>query len=65
MHAANVERAHAAGLRCRPVSETVADTWAWMSALEGPPPLGEDLPRPGLDPARERAVLDAWHTRVR
>lgn len=26
----DVERAHAAGLRCRPIAETVADTWAWM-----------------------------------
>ncbi len=62
MHAANVERAHAAGLRCRPVSETVADTWAWMSGRDGPPPLREDLPPPGLEPAQARAVLDAWHT---
>jgi 2'-hydroxyisoflavone reductase len=60
MHAANVERAYAAGLRCRPVSETVADTWAWMTALGGPPPLRGDLPRPGLDHARELEVLGAW-----
>jgi 2'-hydroxyisoflavone reductase len=24
------ERAQAAGLRCRPVAETVADVWAWL-----------------------------------
>lgn len=24
-------RAHAAGLRCRPLPETVADTWAWLT----------------------------------
>lgn len=65
MHAANVERAHAAGLHCRPVGQTVADTWAWMSGLDGPPPLREDLPRPGLDPAREREVLAAWHAQRR
>lgn len=65
MHTANVERAHAAGLRCRPVSETVADTWAWMSAMDGPPALREDRPRPGLDPAREREVLAAWHAQRR
>ncbi|MGH2947849.1 MAG: hypothetical protein ACRDPC_16620 [Solirubrobacteraceae bacterium] len=63
MHAANVERAHAAGLRCRPVRETVADTWAWLSALDGPAPLRADLDPPGLDRARERAALDAWHAR--
>ena len=57
MHAADVERAHAAGLRCRPLHETVADTWAWLSALDGPPPLREDLPAPGLSAERERMVL--------
>ncbi|MDQ6820114.1 MAG: reductase, partial [Actinomycetota bacterium] len=65
MHTANVERAHAAGLRCRPASETVADTWAWMSAMDGPPPLREDRPRPGLNLAREREVLAAWHAQRR
>ena len=28
--AVGTERAQAAGLRCRPVAETVADTWAWL-----------------------------------
>lgn len=60
LHAANVERAHALGLRCRPVGETVADTWAWLSGLDGPPPLRADLEPPGLDPARERDALAAW-----
>ncbi|MFZ1996691.1 MAG: NAD-dependent epimerase/dehydratase family protein, partial [Solirubrobacteraceae bacterium] len=32
MHDANVERAHEAGLHCRPVEDTVADTWRWLSA---------------------------------
>jgi nucleoside-diphosphate-sugar epimerase len=57
IHAADVRRAHAAGLRCRPLRDTVADTWAWMSALDGPPPSRPDLTPPGLDPDRERAVL--------
>ena len=26
------ERAQAAGLRCRPVAETVADVWSWLRA---------------------------------
>jgi 2'-hydroxyisoflavone reductase len=59
MHAANVERAHAAGLRCRPVRETVADTWAWMESLDGPAPLRADRPAPGLSAAAERAALAA------
>jgi 2'-hydroxyisoflavone reductase len=63
MHAANVERAHGAGLRCRPLHETVTDTWAWISALDRPVPLLEGHDPPGLAPDRERAVLDAWATR--
>jgi 2'-hydroxyisoflavone reductase len=65
MHAANVERAHASGLSCRPVGETVADTWAWMSGLDGAPPLRDDIPSPGLERAREGEVLAAWHARAR
>jgi 2'-hydroxyisoflavone reductase len=57
LHGADVERAHAAGLRCRPVSETVADTWAWMRSLGGPPPLRAGLPAPGVDAEAERAAL--------
>lgn len=57
MHAADVGRAHTAGLSCRPLDETVADTWAWLSALGGPPPLREDLPAPGLPPEREQRLL--------
>lgn len=54
----DVERAHAAGLRCRPAEETVADTWSWMRSLPGPPPLRPGLASPGLSPAKERAALD-------
>ncbi len=35
LHAADVSRAVAAGLRCRPVAETVADTWAWLREIGG------------------------------
>jgi hypothetical protein len=59
MHGADVERAHAAGLRCRPARETVADTWAWLSALDGRPPLRTDLPPLGLGSDRERELLAA------
>jgi 2'-hydroxyisoflavone reductase len=65
MHAANVERAHAAGLRCRPVQETVQDTWNWLSVLHAPAPLRSDLDQPGLDISRERAALAAWHSRAK
>ncbi|HEY4095587.1 MAG TPA: NAD-dependent epimerase/dehydratase family protein [Baekduia sp.] len=64
MHGANVERAHAAGLRCRPIAETVADTWAWLQALDGAPPLRTDLDPPGVGHDRELAALRAWHDRA-
>ena len=43
-------RAQAAGLRCRPVAETVADVWGWLQAGgpdgEGPDWLSEHAPPP-------------------
>ncbi|MCW2996279.1 MAG: hypothetical protein JWQ18_3774 [Conexibacter sp.] len=62
MHAADVEKAHAAGLTTRPVEETVADTWAWLETVARDPPLRADLPAPGLDPVREQALLFAQRT---
>ncbi|MEA2212714.1 MAG: hypothetical protein QOF83_2662 [Solirubrobacteraceae bacterium] len=61
MHGADVERAHRAGLRCRPVQDTVADTWAWLAALDGSPPRRADLPPLGLDPEVEREILADHH----
>ena len=56
--AIGTERAQAAGLRCRPVAETVADTWAWMR--DGAQDIGdwraENRPR-GLSRERERELL--------
>jgi 2'-hydroxyisoflavone reductase len=57
MHRGDVARALAAGLRCRPVDETVADTWAWLRLLGGQPPLRPDRPRPGLDAETEARLL--------
>jgi 2'-hydroxyisoflavone reductase len=57
LHTGNVSAAYAAGLHCRPVEETVADTWAWLQA-EGDPPLRPGRPANGLDPERERQALD-------
>jgi nucleoside-diphosphate-sugar epimerase len=62
MHAADVEKAHAAGLVTRPAEETVRDTWAWLSALDGSPPQRADIPPHGLSPEREQAALFALRT---
>ncbi|MFC8449779.1 NAD-dependent epimerase/dehydratase family protein [Kitasatospora sp. NPDC057223] len=62
LHQGDVSRAMAAGLRIRPVEETVADTWAWLRELrsrdlaEGAP-IREDLAPCGLDPAVEARFL--------
>jgi 2'-hydroxyisoflavone reductase len=56
LHAGDVSQAYAAGLTCRPVKETVADTWAWLQR-EGDPPAPPGRPAHGLDADRERYFL--------
>jgi 2'-hydroxyisoflavone reductase len=54
-------RARDAGLRFRPLADTVRDTLEWARAREG------GLARPlaaGLDPERERELVRAWRTRA-
>lgn len=55
--AIDVERAHRAGLRCRPVEETVRDTWAWLVACGRTPPQRDDRPSHGMTPEQEAALL--------
>lgn len=57
LHSADVSRAVATGLRCRPVTETVADTWRWLQDLGGTVPVREGRTAPGLDPEVEAKVL--------
>ncbi|SDZ09436.1 Rossmann-fold NAD(P)-binding domain-containing protein [Herbiconiux ginsengi] len=59
MHRADVSAALAAGLRFRPLTETVADTWCWLRAIGGAAPLRLDRPPVGLDAEKEHAVLSA------
>ncbi|MFD9206445.1 NAD-dependent epimerase/dehydratase family protein [Streptomyces sioyaensis] len=54
---ADVSRALATGLRCRPVGETVADTWDWLRSLGGTAPQRPDRPVLGLAPEKEAAAL--------
>jgi nucleoside-diphosphate-sugar epimerase len=51
----------AAGLRWRPLRDTIADTWAWQQGLPGGWRASERTP--GLHPAKEASLLDAWHAR--
>ncbi|MEU7059446.1 NAD-dependent epimerase/dehydratase family protein [Streptomyces sp. NPDC046197] len=57
LHAADVSRAVATGLCCRPVTETVADTWQWLRSIGGTATRRPDRPAVGLDPAVEAKVL--------
>ncbi|KRD00755.1 MULTISPECIES: NAD-dependent epimerase/dehydratase family protein [unclassified Streptomyces] len=59
LHAADVSRAVGAGLSCRPVEETVADTWSWLTSIGGVAPQRPDRARKGLDPELEAKVLAA------
>jgi 2'-hydroxyisoflavone reductase len=58
LHDCDVTAAVHAGLRCRPVGETVSDTWVWLQT-EGLPPQRDDRPTHGLDPQRERELIDS------
>lgn len=57
LHHLGVERAHAAGLRPRPIEDTVADTWAWLQSRDLRPTQRPDRSPVGLSRARERAVI--------
>ncbi len=54
IHNGDVSAIYAAGLVCRPIEETVADTWAWLETEGDPAP---SRIRHGLDPDRERELL--------
>jgi len=57
MHRGDVTKAFDAGLRTRPVRDTVTDTWAWVRTLGDAPVRRADRPASGLDPAREALLL--------
>ncbi|MFF5488362.1 NAD-dependent epimerase/dehydratase family protein [Streptomyces virginiae] len=56
-HRGDVSKALAAGLTCRPVEETVADTWSWLRSLGGVAPQRPDVPAKGISAQREAALL--------
>ena len=64
--AADVSRAVEAGLRFRPLEETVRDTLAWaQGAGETAAPLasGMSIGKAGMEPERERELLAEWADR--
>lgn len=55
----NVDRAHTAGLRCRPLVDTVADTWAWLCG-GGQAVDHERSAEHGIAPSKEAALIERW-----
>ncbi|MFG2720800.1 NAD-dependent epimerase/dehydratase family protein [Streptomyces sp. NPDC048416] len=55
-------RAQDAGLVCRPLSETVADTWGWFTSGEDAVD-SERAAHIGLAPEKEADLLSAWDAR--
>lgn len=53
------EKAQVAGLRCRPLSDTVADTWAWMQSGEKPIEHSRAAEH-GITSERESQLLAQW-----
>jgi 2'-hydroxyisoflavone reductase len=53
--------AHRSGLTCRPVSETVGDTWAWLrDNPDWTQVVTDNRTRVGMEPGREAELLAAW-----
>jgi nucleoside-diphosphate-sugar epimerase len=57
--AVNVDRASAAGLRCRPLADTAARAWQWLRSGD-PKADHERITRYGIDPAREAGIIARW-----
>jgi 2'-hydroxyisoflavone reductase len=55
MHRTPTAKAQATGLTCRPLIETLIDTWAWCQSAQDPA-----RPGVGLTAEREASLLAAW-----
>ncbi|MER7006265.1 NAD-dependent epimerase/dehydratase family protein [Dactylosporangium sp. NPDC000555] len=59
----NVDRAYAAGLRCRPLADTVYDTWAWLRD-GGRAVDHQRFAEHGIAAEKESAIIGRWLTRT-
>jgi len=59
MQQGDVARALGAGLRIRPLQETVDDTWRWLQSIGGTAPQRPDRPVIGLPVETERTLLSS------
>jgi hypothetical protein len=60
--AMDTRRAQSAGLACRPLAQTVADTWADFQARS--PVAHPRHAEHGMDATRERDLLSAWDSHL-
>lgn len=59
----NCQKALAAGLKFRPLLDTVRDTWNWVNHPDETQLAGRLIEmKSGLAPEKEASVLQAWHT---
>jgi 2'-hydroxyisoflavone reductase len=58
MHSSDVAKAHSAGLVCRPIGETVTDTWDWLRRVDRVAPQRADRPPVGMSAARLASLLN-------
>jgi 2'-hydroxyisoflavone reductase len=56
LHDADTSAAADEGLRCRPVADTISDTWQWLQAVGTSKPTHPRAPV-GLDAAGEERIL--------
>jgi uncharacterized protein YbjT (DUF2867 family) len=59
LHDGDTSAAHETGLRCRPIEETVADTWDWLQREGTPTPSSGRAGDLGLTAEQERRLLGA------
>lgn len=57
LHDGDTSAAHEAGLRCRPMEETVADTWAWLQRETPARPQSDRAGQVGLSVEQEQRLL--------
>ena len=66
MLAVNIEKAQAAGLRSRPIEESIRETFEWHANLTAEADIGSSSlysveGKAGLEPQRELSLLEEWH----
>lgn len=59
----SIDRAVAAGLQCRPLTQTIADTWQWLNSGGRLADHGRST-QYGMDPTREAAIIARWRARA-